>query len=80
MVSKVKFAFVRIIQVGNPNLKPATSTNTNLGMSWDINDNSSLSVDFWKIDYKDRLELEDPQTKISENPDNPDIQRNEYGE
>ena len=72
--------FVRIIQVGNPNLKPATSTNTNLGMSWDINDNSSLSVDFWKIDYKDRLELEDPQTKISENPDNPDIQRNEYGD
>ena len=72
--------FVRIIQVGNPNLKPATSTNTNLGMLWDINDNVSLSVDFWKIDYKDRLELEDSQTKITENPDNPDIQRNEYGD
>jgi outer membrane receptor for ferrienterochelin and colicin len=35
--------FVRVIQVGNSNLKPATSTNTNLGLLWDISDNASLS-------------------------------------
>jgi len=72
--------FVRVIQVGNPNLKPATSTNTNLGLLLDISDHASLSIDLWKINYKDRLELEDAQAKITENPDNPDIQRNEYGD
>ena len=72
--------FVRVIQVGNPNLKPATSTNSNLGLFWNLNDNISLSVDLWKINYKDRLELEDAQTKIIENPNNPDIQRNEFGD
>ena len=72
--------FVRVIQVGNPNLKPATSTNSNLGLFWNLNDNISLSADFWKINYKDRLELEDAQTKIIENPNNPDIQRNELGD
>ena len=72
--------FVRVIQMGNPNLKPATSTNSNLGLFWNLNDNISLSVDFWKINYKDRLELEDAQTKIIDNPDNPDIQRNELGD
>ena len=72
--------FVRVIQMGNPNLKPATSTNSNLGLFWNLNDNISLSADFWKINYKDRLELEDAQTKIIENPDNPDIQRNELGD
>ena len=72
--------FVRVIQMGNPNLKPATSTNSNLGLFWNLNDNISLSADFWKINYKDRLELEDAQTKIIENPNNPDIQRNELGD
>ncbi len=37
--------FVRVIQVGNPDLKPATSTNSNLGLFWNLNDNISLSVD-----------------------------------
>ena len=72
--------FVRVIQVGNPNLKPATSTNTNLGLLWEINDDASLSIDLWNIHYKDRLELEDAQAKIIENSNNPDIQRNEYGD
>ena len=72
--------FVRVIQVGNPNLEPATSTNKNLGLLWDISNHASLSIDLWKINYKDRLELEDAQAKITENPENPDIQRNEYGD
>jgi iron complex outermembrane receptor protein len=72
--------FVRIIQLGNPNLKPATSTNYNLGLKWGVNENTYLSIDLWKINYKDRFELEDPQAKILENPNNPDVQRNEYGD
>ena len=57
-----------------------SSTNTNLGLSWSLNENASISVDFWKIDYKDRLELEDAQTKILDNPSSSAIQRNEFGD
>ena len=45
-----------------------------------MNRNASISLDFWKIDYKDRLELEDAQTKILANPSSSAIQRNEYGD
>ena len=67
-VEQTSSLFVRVIQLGNSELKPASSTNTNLGLSWSLNENASISVDFWKIDYKDRLELEDAQTKILDNP------------
>ena len=79
-VEQTSSLFVRVIQLGNSDLKPATSTNTNLGFSWTVNRNASISLDFWKIDYKDRLELEDAQTKILANPSNSAIQRNEYGD
>ncbi|MAJ30546.1 MAG: TonB-dependent receptor [Gammaproteobacteria bacterium] len=72
--------FVRVIQLGNPELEPASSINTNLGLSWSFDQNTSVSMDFWKIDYKDRLELEDAQTKILDNPSSLAIQRNEYGD
>ena len=72
--------FVRIVQAGNPNLKPATSKNLNLGFKWDINDSSNILLDYWKINYKDRLELEDPQAKILSNPNSPDITRNDFGD
>jgi len=79
-VEQTSSLFVRVIQLGNSELKPASSTNTNLGLSWSLNENASISVDFWKIDYKDRLELEDAQTKILDNPSSSAIQRNEFGD
>ncbi len=79
-VEQTSSLFVRVIQLGNSDLKPASSTNTNLGLSWSMNRNASISLDFWKIDYKDRLELEDAQTKILANPSSSAIQRNEYGD
>ena len=79
-VEQTSSLFVRVIQLGNSELKPASSTNTNLGLSWPLNENASISVDFWKIDYKDRLELEDAQTKILDNPSSSSIQRNEFGD
>ena len=72
--------FVRIAQVGNPNLKPSTSDNLNLGLKWDITKNLNILLDYWRIDYKDRLELEDPQAKILSNPSSSDITRNDFGD
>ena len=79
-VEQTSSLFVRVIQLGNSNLKPASSTNKNIGLSWLFSDDSSLSLDLWEIDYKDRLELEDAQTKILDNPNSQAIQRNEYGD
>ncbi len=79
-IEQTSSLFVRVIQLGNPELEPASSINTNLGLSWSFDQNTSVSLDFWKIDYKDRLELEDAQTKILDNPSSLAIQRNEYGD
>jgi Outer membrane receptor for ferrienterochelin and colicins len=79
-VEQTSSLFVRVIQLGNSNLKPASSTNKNIGLSWLFSDDSSLSLDLWEIDYKDRLELEDERTKILDNPNSQAIKGNEYGD
>ena len=48
--------FVRQASIGNPNLKPATSNNSNLGLIFQKN-SLRLSFDIWEIDYEDRIEL-----------------------
>jgi iron complex outermembrane receptor protein len=67
--------FVRQAQIGNPNLKPATSKNSNLGIIFN-NINSKFSIDFWNIDYKNRIEVESSQAMLNLNPNGSSITRN----
>ena len=69
----------RVIQVGNPDLKPATATNSNIGMIWILNNNSKFSLDYWSINYKNRVELENGSIKAANNPNSEDIIRNDEG-
>ena len=78
-IEQTNTLFVRIVQVGNPDLDPATSTNANFGLIWDISENLNFAMDYWTIDYKDRLELEDAQTKLFSSPNGPDVTRNQFG-
>ena len=78
-IEQANTLFVRIVQVGNPDLDPATSTNANFGLIWDISENLNFTMDYWTIDYKDRLELEDAQTKLFSSPNGPDVTRNQFG-
>ena len=71
--------FVRQARIGNPDLKPATSTNSNFGFIYD-SDINRFSVDYWKIDYRDRIEAESPQAILDLDPQGPSITRNENGE
>ena len=71
--------FVRQASIGNPNLKPATSNNSNLGLIFQKN-NLRLSLDIWKIDYKDRIEVESAQAILSSDPNGSSITRNEFGD
>ena len=78
-IEQANTLFVRSVQVGNPDLDPATSTNANFGLIWDISENLNFTMDYWTIDYKDRLELEDAQTKLFSSPNGPDVTRNQFG-
>mgnify|MGYP000026439922 FL=1 len=78
-IEQTNTLFVRIVQVGNPDLDPATSTNANFGLIWDLSENLNFAMDYWTIDYKDRLELEDAQTKLFSDPNGPDVTRNQFG-
>jgi iron complex outermembrane receptor protein len=71
--------FVRQAQIGNPDLKPATSKNTNLGVIFN-NKNFKLSVDFWAIEYKDRIEVQSAQAILNSNPNGLSITRNIDGD
>ncbi len=71
--------FVRQASAGNPNLKPATSTNSNIGLIFQKND-LRISLDVWEIEYEDRVEVESAQAILSSNPFGPSITRNEFGD
>ena len=71
--------FVRQASAGNPNLKPATSTNSNIGLIFKKND-LRISLDVWEIEYEDRVEVESAQAILSSSPFGPSITRNEFGD
>ena len=72
--------FVRLALLGNPNLKPATSENINLGFIWNISDAIDITLDYWTIDYKNRIEVESAQVLLNNNPFGASITRNQFGE
>ena len=72
--------FVRLALLGNSNLKPATSENISLGFIWNISDAVDLTLDYWTINYKNRIEVESAQVLLNNNPFGASITRNQFGE
>ena len=72
--------FVRLALLGNQYLKPSTSENINLGFGWNVTNELDLIIDYWKIDYKNRIEVESPQVLLNINPYAPSVTRNQFGE
>jgi outer membrane receptor protein involved in Fe transport len=72
--------FVRLALLGNSNLKPATSENISLGFIWNISDAVDLTLDYWTINYKNRIEVESAQVLLNNNPNGVSITRNQFGE
>jgi len=72
--------FVRLAVLGNPNLKPATSENISLGFVWNVNKELNITVDYWAINYKDRIEAESAQVLLNTNPYATSVTRNQFGE
>ena len=72
--------FVRLALLGNPNLKPATSENVSVGFIWNISDGVDLTLDYWAIDYENRIEVESAQVLLNSNPYAASVTRNQFGE
>ena len=72
--------FVRLAVLGNPNLKPATSENISFGFVWNVNKELNLTIDYWAINYKDRIEAESAQVLLNTNPYATSVTRNQFGE
>ena len=71
--------FVRQAQIGNPDLRPATSNNINIGFIYE-NSLQRLSIDYWNIDYKNRIEAQSAQVILNTDPNGPSITRNSSGD
>ena len=71
--------FVRQAQIGNPDLKPATSNNINIGFIFE-NSLQRLSIDYWNIDYKNRIEAQSAQVILNTDPNGSSITRNSNGD
>ena len=71
--------YVRQAQIGNPDLRPATSNNINIGFIFE-NNLRRLSIDYWNIDYKNRIEAQSAQVILNTDPNGPSITRNSSGD
>ncbi|HEX7080188.1 MAG TPA: TonB-dependent receptor [Gammaproteobacteria bacterium] len=49
---------------GNENLEPETSENWTVGLTWDVNDNLSLSLDYWDVYFENLVTAESAQGLI----------------
>ena len=71
--------FVRQASIGNPDLKPSTSSNQNFGLIFQ-QDSYKFSIDYWEVDYKDRIEVESAQALLTQDPFGTSVTRNEFGD
>ncbi len=67
--------FVRVLAEGSTDLKPETSTNTNLGVVWSPSDNFDFRVDYWKFDYEDVITVQNAQGLLTADPNGPNVSR-----
>lgn len=72
---KGSVSFIRVAVAKNENLTPEESDNMNLGAIWTPNDQTSVTLDYWTVDYKNVVTLESAQGKIIANPESSDIIR-----
>ena len=71
--------FVRQALIGNESLKAAEAESMNIGFTYEIKALKVL-IDYWEIDFKDRIEIESAQAIINQNPLSSRITRNEDGD
>ena len=57
---------VRAVTSPNPGLKPEQATSYTAGVTWDIANNLTASLDWWRINFSDLTGQQDPNTVVAE--------------
>jgi outer membrane receptor protein involved in Fe transport len=65
-VGQVLPQYLPVQQFGNPQLKPEHAIAVSGGFTWIPIDEINLSSDAWYYDYKDRIQIENPQQLVAE--------------
>ena len=65
--------------LGDPNLKPETSSALNAGISWQSAGNMAINADFWRYSFEDVLRKENAQAIVNADPFDPRIERTSAG-
>ena len=65
--------------LGDPNLKPETSSAFNAGISWQGTGNLSFNADYWRYSFEDVLRKENAQAIVNADPFDPRIERTSAG-
>ena len=65
--------------LGDPNLKPETSSAFNAGISWQRAGNRAFNVDYWRYSFQDVLRKENAQAIVNADPFDPRIERTSAG-
>ena len=65
--------------LGDPNLKPETSSAFNAGISWQRAGNWALNADYWRYSFEHVLRKENAQAIVNADPFDPRIERTSAG-
>ena len=65
--------------LGDPTLKPETSTAYNVGLTWQESPSWALSADYWRYEFEDVLRKENAQALVNANPFDARIERTSAG-
>ena len=65
--------------LGDPNLKPETSSAFNAGISWQNTGNWAFNADYWRYSFEDVLRKENAQAIVNADPFDPRIERTSAG-
>ena len=65
--------------LGDPNLKPETSSAFNAGISWQRAGNRAFNADYWRYSFQDVLRKENAQAIVNADPFDPRIERTSAG-
>ena len=71
--------FVRVNARGNTDLQPETSNNYNIGAVYDVTDDLTVRLDYWRFNYEDVITIENAQGKLNADPNGADVIRNASG-
>ncbi|MEL7371203.1 MAG: TonB-dependent receptor, partial [Myxococcota bacterium] len=68
-------AFAAVTSVGNPDLDPEQSVNFNFGTTIRPIKGLNIDFDFWSFEFSDVITLENPQAKVSADPQGDSVVR-----